>query len=78
MAAKVMVEINSRDHVRVMKRIAMLEGVSGIVAQEESVDIHECQCPNDWDLKIKCGIGARPCDIEELLLGVPNIKVTAR
>lgn len=55
-------------------RIKMLDGVESVLEfkeRDESVEV----TPDEADFLVKCEVGTRKCDVEELLLGVRGIKI---
>lgn len=74
MTARLIVEIAAKDHNRVANRIKMLDGVESVLEfkeRDESVEV----TPDEADFLVKCEVGTRKCDVEELLLGVRGIKI---
>lgn len=77
MAARMLVDIRCKDHERVAKRIRLLDGVESVVEVEEAQrdQNDKEQSLEHWDVLVKCrGITSR-FDVEELLMGVPDLHV---
>jgi hypothetical protein len=73
---KLVVEVSGSDYSRVAKKIEMLDGVKSVSVSDfdEGIDSPRFDY-SDADILVKCGVGARKCDVEELLLGVRGVSI---
>jgi len=73
MTKKLVVEVTG-DCLRVANRIRTLDGVESVSDFDKEIDSPRFDY-SDADILVKCGVGARKCDVEELLLGVRGVSV---